>query len=54
MTKILPLEMKGAKCSMIVIETIYVLKFKIFGHYSIVARVQKKIAKFQLTYQNFN
>ncbi len=50
MIKVFPLEMKGIKCSMIVIKTIYVLKFKIFGQYSIVDKVQKKIIKLQLTY----
>lgn len=48
--KIFPLEMKGVKCSMIIIKTIYVLKFKNFGQYSIVDKVQKKIVELQLTY----
>ncbi len=42
MIKIFPLEMKRVKYSMIVIKKNYVLKFKIFGQYSIMDKVQKK------------
>jgi len=50
MIKIFPFEMKGVKYSMILIKTIYVLKFKIFGQYYFMNKVQKKIVELQLTY----